>query len=105
MADPGGRVRAGIVTIVTIITGTTSMRPAITSGTTGDTTGDTTDGTTTTEVDGGTASGLVGPDAVSACTYSLAWQMLLNKGRAASINAACREIRSHGRQKHHRIPY
>lgn len=105
MADPGGRVRADIATI---ITGTTSMKPAMTSGMTGGMTGDTTGGmtgdTTTTEVDGGTASGLVGPDAVSACTYSLAWQMLLNKDRAASFNAACREIHSHGRQKHHRIP-
>ena len=79
MADPGGRARAGIVTIVTTITGTTSIRPAITSGTTGDTTGGTIGGATTTEVGGGTASGLVGPGAVSACTYSLAWQMLLNK--------------------------
>lgn len=102
--DPAGREAGGTITIST---DTVIMRPvvmiAMTDGTIGATTGAMSADTATTEVGGHKAPGLVGPGALSGCTYSLAWQMLLNKSRAASFSSSCREIRSYGRQKCHRI--
>jgi hypothetical protein len=95
MGDTGGRRRVTMVTTITT---------AIMIGTNGGTTADTIAGTTTTEADGNQAPGYSPPGALPACTYSLASQMLLKTIRAVSFNPACREICSHGRQKHHRIP-
>jgi hypothetical protein len=98
---PAGPGEGTIVTnTATIITVTMIIGPVMMTGTTGVMTA----GTTTTENGRDNAPGLAGSGALSACTYSLAWQMLLNKAWVASFNSACREIRSHGRQKRHRIP-
>jgi hypothetical protein len=89
----------GMATTTTIVMHT-GMRVGAAGGMASATTAD----TTTTEFGTDKAPGHAGSGALSGCTYSLAWQMLLNKDRAASFNSACREIHGHGRQKRHRIP-